>query len=202
MMISASCTAGSWTRDRATCCMPTAMRASRKTLRFGRRSNSSTVTGRNSFVSKAEPPLPIAGDSPHIPPMARKSDDKTAPDAAPGFGEAPQAEFVGAPLTGPGSGWAEEIAREAAKAAPPTKPKKKIPERSSAPTRTARGTSMGGAASPKERVAAGLNPVAGLDIALEDVGGLTSSGITATVAALSRLIEGGDPNLKKEAWVP
>jgi excinuclease ABC subunit B len=134
--------------------------------------------------------------------MARKSDDKTAPDAAPGFGEAPQAEFVGAPLTGPVSGWAEEIAREAAKAAPPAKPKKKIPERSSAPTRTARGTSMGGAASPKERVAAGLNPVAGLDIALEDVGGLTSSGVTATVAALSRLIEGGDPNLKKETWVP
>ena len=45
---------------------------------------------------------------------------------------------------------------------------KKIPERSSAPTKTARGTSMGGAASARERAAAGLNPVAGLDIALED----------------------------------
>jgi excinuclease ABC subunit B len=68
--------------------------------------------------------------------------------------------------------------------------------------RTARGTSMGGAASAKERAAAGLNPVPGLDIALEDAETLTSSGVTATVAALSKLIEGGDPNLRREAWVP
>src|SRR5690606_41595876 len=46
------------------------------------------------------------------------------------------------------------------------------------------------------------SPVPGLDIALEDVEKLSSSGVTATVAALSRLIEGGDPNLKNEAWVP
>ena len=45
---------------------------------------------------------------------------------------------------------------------------KKIPERSSAPTKTARGTSMGGAATATERAAAGLNPVAGLDVSLED----------------------------------
>jgi excinuclease ABC subunit B len=134
--------------------------------------------------------------------MARKSDDSKAPDAAAGFGESPQAPFEGAPLSGPVSGWAAGIAREAEKTLSTAKPKKKIPERSSAPTRTARGSSMGGAASPKERVAAGLNPVAGLDVALEDVDGLTSSGVTATVAALSRLIEGGDPNLKNEAWVP
>ena len=133
--------------------------------------------------------------------MASRSDKKTPPHAASGFGEAPQAEFEGVPLSGPVSGWADEIAREAGKATK-ARASKKIPERSSAPTRTARGTSMGGAASPKERVAAGLNPVAGLDIALEDVDTLSSSGVTATVAALSRLIEGGDPNLRKEAWVP
>jgi excinuclease ABC subunit B len=126
--------------------------------------------------------------------------DASEPLHRDGFGEAAQTEFQGAPLTGSVSDWAEQIAREADKGAP--KPARKIPERSSAPTRSARGTSMGGAASPKERAAAGLNPVAGLDIALEDVEKLSSSGVTATVAALSRLIETGDPNLRKEAWVP
>jgi excinuclease ABC subunit B len=156
-----------------------------------------------------------------------------------GFGEAPQATFTGAPLSGSVAEWAERISREAERSpsspagpsprkdgekedgrnadaslapslrgegkgegqAKPSK-SKKIPERSSAPTRTARGTSMGGAASPRERAAAGLNPIAGLDISLEEATGLTSSGVTATVAALSKLIEGGDPNVKQEAWVP
>jgi len=122
-----------------------------------------------------------------------------------GFGEAPQANFTGAPLSGSVSEWAEQISREAEhspSAQPSASKSKKIPERSSAPTKTARGTSMGGAASPKERAAAGLNPVAGLDITLEEATGLTSSGVTATVAALSKLIEGGDPNVKRDAWVP
>jgi len=145
-----------------------------------------------------------------------------------GFGEPPQAPLEGVPLAGPVSGWAEQIEREAERegsqsgarqgrpaVAPDDAPsrseprsggsasaKKRIPERSAAPTRTARGTSMGGAASPRERAAAGLNPVAGMDIALEDAETLNSSGVTATVAALSKLIEGGDPNVKREAWVP
>ena len=121
-----------------------------------------------------------------------------------GFAEAPQADFEGAPLQGPVSGWAAEIAERAGEREPDGRPqkRKRIPERSAAPTKTARGTSMGGAASPKERAAAGLNPVAGLDISLEDATGLTASGVTATVAALSRLIDGGDPNLQKESWVP
>ena len=126
--------------------------------------------------------------------------DASEPLEPGGFGETQQSEFEGAPLSGAISDWARQIADEAGKA--PAKPKKKVAERSSAPTRSARGTSMGGAASPKERAAAGLNPVPGLDISLEDVGKLSSSGVTATVAALSRLIEGGDPNLKNEAWVP
>jgi excinuclease ABC subunit B len=80
---------------------------------------------------------------------------------------------------------------------------KRIPERSSAPTKTARGTSMGGAASAKERAAAGLNPVAGLDISLEDAESLANSGVTATVAALSRLIESGNPLHKNgQIWTP
>ncbi|SIT56686.1 UvrABC system protein B [Mesorhizobium prunaredense] len=86
--------------------------------------------------------------------------------------------------------------REGAKA-------KKIPERSSSPGRTARGTSMGGAASARERTAAGLNPVAGLDVSLEEAETMASGGVTATVAALSALIESGNP-LHKDGvlWTP
>src|SRR5690606_27666113 len=112
--------------------------------------------------------------------------DAAVPLNAEGFGEAPQPSLDGVPLSGSVSDWARQIEEEAQK---PAKPKKKVAERSSAPTRSSRGTSMGGAASPKERAAAGLNPVAGLDIALEDAETLSSAGVTATVAALSKLIE-------------
>ncbi|PDQ21649.1 excinuclease ABC subunit B [Mesorhizobium sanjuanii] len=126
-----------------------------------------------------------------------------------GFAEAPQAELSGTPLTGSIADWAEQIEQEAEKegrgsgGAKPPKVAKKIPERSASPGRTARGTSMGGAASARERTAAGLNPVAGLDISLEDAETMTSSGVTATVAALSALIESGNP-LHKDGvlWTP
>ncbi|MDS1135863.1 excinuclease ABC subunit UvrB [Nitratireductor indicus] len=128
--------------------------------------------------------------------MAKTSDKKPG-----GFGEAPQPALSGTPFTGSISGWADEIAREAEDAPRAGNKKTKIPERSASASKTARGTSMGGAASAKERAAAGLMPVAGLDVTLEEAEGLSSSGVTATVAALSRLIEGGDPNLKS-GWTP
>ena len=179
--------------------------------------------------------------------------DASVPLERKGFGEAPQAEFTGAPLTGSISDWAEQISREAEKegrrlisplegemsakptegvasegiasrtsspaaATPPgpsghpplkgegkagAKPSKKIPERSASPTRTARGTSMGGAASAKERAAVGLNPVAGLDISLEDAETLSNTGVTATVKALADLIESGNPLHKNGVlWTP
>ncbi|MEX0956563.1 MAG: excinuclease ABC subunit UvrB [Rhizobiaceae bacterium] len=129
--------------------------------------------------------------------------DASEPLERKGFGEAPQAGFEGAPLSGPVGDWARQISEEAGREGRQQgKPSKKIPERSSAPTKTARGTSMGGAASPRDRAAAGLNPVAGLDVSLEDAESVGSSGVTATVAALSRLIEGGDPNVKQDVWVP
>src|SRR5690606_11494021 len=136
----------------------------------------------------------IGQDSAHIPGMARSSDNKGArsrrspltdfldasePLPPGGFEEAPQPPLSGTALSGSISDWARQITDEAEKPAS-KQAKKKVAERSSAPTRTARGTSMGGAASPRERAAAGLNPIAGLDIALEDVGTLTSSGVTAT----------------------
>ena len=62
---------------------------------------------------------------------------------------------------------------------------------------------MGGAASARERAAAGLNPVAGLDIGLEDAERMTTSGVTATVSALSALIESGNPLHKNgQLWTP
>src|SRR5690606_25328184 len=123
-----------------------------------------------------------------------------------GFEEQPQPPLTGTPLTGPVSDWAEKIAREAEKPAKPTrrpKPDKsrkeqdggtqdelrdgknaparktRIPKRSAAPGKTARGTSMGGAASARERAAAGLMPIAGLDVTLEEAEGLTQEGVTA-----------------------
>ncbi|MCO6393035.1 excinuclease ABC subunit UvrB [Aliihoeflea aestuarii] len=133
--------------------------------------------------------------------------DASEPLDKSGFGEAPQAEFEGEPLTGGVADWAKQISDEAAKAAAAQPGKAKIAKqpaaRSSAPTRSGRGTSMGGAASPKERAAAGLNPVAGLDVSLEDAGSLSSSGVTATVAALSALIESGNPLHKNgQLWTP
>ncbi|CAN7470098.1 excinuclease ABC subunit UvrB [Pararhizobium sp. LjRoot238] len=68
-------------------------------------------------------------------------------------------------------------------------------------SRSARGTSMGGTSDPKTRAAAGLNPVAGMDTALEDA--LAPSAVTATVEALSALIESGNPLFKDgKLWTP
>jgi excinuclease ABC subunit B len=70
--------------------------------------------------------------------------------------------------------------------------------------RTGGGTVIGGTNDPRERAAAGLNPVAGLDVSLEEAETLAStSGVTATVEALKALIESGDPRFKNgEIWVP
>lgn len=129
-------------------------------------------------------------------------DDDTS--ATGGFGEAPQPGLTGTPLSGSISDWAKEISDEAEKAKPEkSKQPKKIPERSTAASRSGRGTSMGGAASPKERAAAGLNPVSGLDISLEDATQLPPSGATATVQALANLIESGNPLFKNGVlWTP
>ncbi|MHA6686606.1 excinuclease ABC subunit UvrB [Mesorhizobium sp. A556] len=137
--------------------------------------------------------------------------DASEPLERKGFAEAPQAEFSGTPLSGSIADWAEQIEREAesegrapkADTGKSPKPSKKVPERSASPSRSSRGTSMGGAASARERTAAGLNPVAGLDISLEDAETMASGGVTATVAALSALIESGNP-LHKDGvlWTP
>ncbi|WP_352536655.1 excinuclease ABC subunit UvrB [Mesorhizobium sp. M0029] len=154
-----------------------------------------------------------AGDNSASPPKRRSplTDflDASEPLHKGGFAEAPQADFTGTPLSGSIADWAEQIEQEAEKegrssgGAKPPKVAKKIPERSTSPGRSSRGTSMGGAATARERTAAGLNPVAGLDISLEDAETMASGSVTATVAALSALIESGNP-LHKDGvlWTP
>jgi excinuclease ABC subunit B len=225
---------------------------------------------------KGRPPLYSRARVDHIAGMSKTSPSRSKKTAADepktdGFGEAPQAAFEGAPLSGSISDWAKEIEEEAAKAPPKGSKDKRASEQSegkadrpspgqgapaqdserserssvsakqssvsannkpkstksargtSSPARSARGTSMGKADTARERAAGGLNPVAGLDISLEDAeklekhlkdnkkkkkeskfGELTGNqGATATVEALSALIESGNPLHKNgEIWTP
>ena len=104
----------------------------------------------------------------------------------------PQARLEGRPLpsggpSGPVTTWADEISK-GAEAKPkrrvkgrgdptlsdrsiplePTKHRRSKEPRQEKPLKTARGTSMGGRATARERAGAGLMPVAGLDVTLED----------------------------------
>ena len=150
-------------------------------------------------------------------------------DAPPqGFGEAPQAAFEGAPLSGPVSDWARQLTED--EPAPKGRSAAGPAAKEARPARTARGTSMGVASTPRERAAGGLNPVAGLDMSLEDAEALLAkqvaetkkarkgqkgskkpapemsdgtTGHTATVQALTDLITSGNPLHKNGvAWVP
>ncbi|WP_304655325.1 DEAD/DEAH box helicase family protein, partial [Neorhizobium galegae] len=69
--------------------------------------------------------------------------------------------------------------------------------------KTARGVSIGASSDPKTRARAGLNPVAGMDTSLEDAENLAAGAVTATVEALSALIESGNPLFKDgKLWTP
>jgi len=119
-----------------------------------------------------------------------------------GFEEAPQPAFdSGTPVDvfDPmkiGATFAKEVEAEAKKAPAKKKPAKK-------PAKSARGTSLGGTHDPKKRAAAGLNPVAGMDVSLEDAKNLPANdGVTATVKALEDLIENGHPAFREGTWQP
>jgi len=163
------------------------------------------------------------------PQKSRSKSAKSGSDAS-GFGEAPQTSFEGAPVSGSGSvaDWAEQMAREAEREAVKQRRKeetrairssagkhrkKAAKSRSEAEQaefekikakKTARGTSIGGTADPRERAAAGLNAVAGLDMSMEEAEKtLAGTANTATVQALSDLIESGNPLFKNgKAWLP
>lgn len=102
--------------------------------------------------------------------------------------------------------WARELETEARKetaARKKSSAKKTTTSAKEQSGRTVRGTSIGGTASAKERSRAGLNPVSGLDVALEDAPSIPQGGATATVEALSALIASGNPLFKNgELWAP
>ncbi len=159
--------------------------------------------------------------------MARSP--KNSPSSS-GFEEAPQASFEGAPLSGSVSDWVKQLEAEAEAstvesqreiASKAGKHRKKIEiearkhaekvalektqktARNTTATKTSRGVSIGASSDPKTRAAAGLNPVAGLDVSLEEAGALAKGGVTATVDALAKLIESGNPLFKNgEIWTP
>ncbi|MFB9952670.1 excinuclease ABC subunit UvrB [Rhizobium puerariae] len=151
-----------------------------------------------------------------------------------GFGEAPQSSFEGAPLSGSVADWVKQLEAEAEASSVETqreiaskagKHRKKIEiaareqaikeaaktahktARNTTASKTARGVSIGASSDPKTRARAGLNPVAGLDVSLEDAQSLAPSlapgAVTATVEALSKLIESGNPLFKDgKMWTP
>jgi excinuclease ABC subunit B len=147
-----------------------------------------------------------------------------------GFEEAPQSSFEGAPLQGSVSDWVKQLEAEAEASGVETqreiaskagKHRKRIEiaareeaikaAQKSAPTtaknttasKTARGVSIGASSDPKTRARAGLNPVAGMDTSLEDAENLAAGAVTATVEALSALIESGNPLFKDgKLWTP
>lgn len=158
----------------------------------------------------------------------KKTGNPSAIDAAnesmeqPGFGEMPQADFDGSPVSGDSvADWVKQLEEDAAREqrneetreirSKAGKHRRKV-ERAAAKQqassigdkRTGGGTSIGGSNDPKERAAAGLNPVAGLDVSLEDADKLASTtGVTATVEALKNLIDSGNPLFKDGVkWIP
>ncbi|QKK23363.1 excinuclease ABC subunit UvrB [Rhizobium hidalgonense] len=144
--------------------------------------------------------------------------------ASNGFEEAPQSSFEGAPLSGSVADWVKQLEADAEAAGVESqreiaskagKHRKKVENEArkhseavsvnnkATASKTARGVSIGGSTDPKTRAAAGLNPVAGLDISLEDADKISPGGVTATVEALSALIESGNPLHKNgKIWTP
>ena len=163
-------------------------------------------------------------DSLHISRMARSP--KKSASSPSGFEEAPQSSFEGAPLSGSVADWVKQLEAEAEAGSVETqreiaskagKHRKKIEiearkeaEKTASKTaknttasKTARGVSIGASSDPKTRAAAGLNPVAGMDVSLEEAANLAPGAVTATVEALSALIESGNPLFKDgKMWTP
>ncbi|KAF5884561.1 excinuclease ABC subunit UvrB [Rhizobium sp. PEPV16] len=150
--------------------------------------------------------------------MARSPKKSPAPN---GFEEAPQSSFEGAPLSGSVADWVRQLEADAETSGVETqrqiaskagKHRKKVEIAARTKTsdggvsasKSARGTSMGGSTDPKTRAAAGLNPVSGMDTTLEEASSLQAgTAVTATVEALSALIESGNPLHKNgKIWTP
>ncbi len=161
--------------------------------------------------------------------MARSPKSSAPSDS---FEEAPQTAFEGAPLSGSVSDWVKQLEAEAEAstvesqrelASKAGKHRKKIEvearrhaekvalekattkptAKNTTASKTSRGVSIGASSDPKTRAAAGLNPIAGMDVSLEEAESLAPGAVTATVEALSALIESGNPLFKNgELWMP
>ncbi|HBF31671.1 excinuclease ABC subunit UvrB, partial [Rhizobium sp.] len=150
-----------------------------------------------------------------------------------GFEESPQASFEGAPMTAALSGsvsdWVRQLEAEAELSGVETqreiaskagKHRKKIEvearrhsekialekstkAKAATATKTARGVSIGASSDPATRAAAGLHAISGMDTSLEEAGSFAPGAVTATVEALSALIESGNPLFKDgKIWTP
>ena len=173
--------------------------------------------------------MPVADRS--APPAEASLEGDRAVSRKNGFEEAPQSSFEGAPLSGSVSDWVKQLEAEAEASSVETqrevaskagKHRKKIEiearkqaideaakasaasvNKKATAQKTARGVSIGASNDPKTRAAAGLNPVAGMDVSLEDAENLATGAVTATVEALSALIESGNPLFKDgKLWTP
>ena len=158
------------------------------------------------------PPLVIGAFIPHIPLMRKPQN--------PGFGEAPQKGLQEARTAEGRTGTEESLQARTTegrtgtgkslqarsdtsdRGGPAARQGSKESATGKKNLRTSRGTSMGGRGSAKERAAVGMNPVPGVDVNLEDVGAMPASAVTATVEALSALIESGRPEFRDKTWVP
>jgi excinuclease ABC subunit B len=117
-----------------------------------------------------------------------------------GFSESPQTPFtmddvqpVGAKGVEGLKAWAEEIEQDSSLAPPQARQSKGASSRKSQKASDKKA---------KEKAAGGLNPVAGMDVKLEDVGKLPEGAVTATVEALQKLIEFGRPEMTGDIWLP
>jgi excinuclease ABC subunit B len=134
-----------------------------------------------------------------------------SPKKPQGFAEAPQAPLEGVPYEGNVSDWVRALEREAEQGARAAEMrdirsqagKHRVKASGVGDKRTGGGTLIGGSNDPKTRAAAGLMPVAGLDVSLEEAASLGTTAVTATVDALAKLIESGNPLHKNgQLWTP
>jgi excinuclease ABC subunit B len=150
-----------------------------------------------------------------------------------GFEESPQAEFEGTPFEGSMSDWVRALEREASVAARKEETRQirsqagkhrvKVEKAAQAeipidPNDVARTENLkrmtvnknkpatkrkDSASDPKKRVQAGMSAVSGMEISFEEAQELAPNGVTATVEALSALIESGNPLFKNgKLWEP
>lgn len=160
--------------------------------------------------------------------MAKATKNTPPQNSRNGFEEAPQSAFEGAPLSGSVSDWVKQLEAEAEASSVETqreiaskagKHRKKIEiaareeairqaeksktAKNTTASKTSRGVSIGASSDPQTRAAAGLNPVAGMDVSLEEAKTLAPGAVTATVDALAKLIESGNPLFKDgKLWTP